>query len=105
MNLLLRMRTAVSLSRWSAELPGLRPSSPSAFACAALLVGAAAAGHVLLAPWIVNACFVTFYLAVIVTTFVGGIAAGLAAILLSIGAAWSVVLPPMTVLQQACTLS
>lgn len=67
---------------------GLRPGSWIAYLTAALIVAVALAVRLALAPWIVGAQFITFFPAIIVTTFACGTAAGLLAVALSAAAAW-----------------
>ncbi len=74
---------------------GLRPGSPAALSVAILCVAAAALLRLaidLIAPN--SAAFATFYPAVLVATLMGGVSAGVAAILLSVAVGWWAFIEP-----------
>jgi two-component sensor histidine kinase len=74
---------------------GLRPASPAAFAAAVLCVAAATVIRLMLdavAPNVVP--FATFFPAVLGATMVGGVAAGIFAMVLAAGTAWWAFVPP-----------
>ena len=75
------------------DQPRVAPGSPRAFLLAALLVALAAALRVALLPWIGDLPYVLFFPTVIAVGFLCGSAAGLAAALLSVAAAWLLILP------------
>ena len=76
------------------ELPGLRPNSAAAFLLAGLLVAAATALRLALDPWLFGVQFVTFFPALLVATFLGGLGPGLLAAALSVLSAWYFIMPP-----------
>src|SRR5215472_10820623 len=75
------------------DQPRVAPGSRRAFLLAALLVALAAALRVALLPWIGDLPYVLFFPTVIAVGFLCGSAAGLAAALLSVVAAWLLILP------------
>lgn len=74
---------------------GLRPASPAAFAAAVLCVAAAFVVRLMLDAVAPDAVpFATFFPAILGATIVGGIAAGIVAMVLSAGTAWWGFVPP-----------
>ena len=69
------------------DIAALRPGTVGAYAFASVLVGVATALRLALDPYIVGVQYVTFFPAVIVTTLIGGLGAGLFSLVLSVGAA------------------
>lgn len=72
----------------------LGEGSPLAYLAMAGLVAAATGMRVAIDPYATGIQFPTFFLAVIIATFLGGVLVGLASIALSALAAWLFVLPP-----------
>jgi PAS domain S-box-containing protein len=91
--------TAYCVSSWpvidafSIDRPLFRPGTPKGYVIAVAIVVAATLLRLLLRPWVAGMPFVTFFPAVIVATFLCGSAAGLLAIVLSVVAAWFLILP------------
>ena len=71
-----------------AEASQVAPTSPWVYLVAAAFVGAATGIRVLIAPWLTGAQFITLFPAVMLTTYVCGFRAGLAATGLAALAAW-----------------
>jgi K+-sensing histidine kinase KdpD len=70
----------------SIDIPALRPGTVGAYAFAILSAGVALALRLAIDPYVAGIQYVTFYPAVIVTTIISGLWAGLFCLLLSIGA-------------------
>jgi PAS domain S-box-containing protein len=71
-----------------------RPAIPAALAAAVGLVAAATAARMAIDPWVTGAQFATYFLAVLISTFLGGVAVGLVSVVLSALAVWIVILHP-----------
>jgi two-component sensor histidine kinase len=69
------------------DVPWLRPGTVGAYAFAFVAVGVATALRLAIDPYIVGVQYVTFFPAVIITTLIGGLGAGLFSLVLSVGAA------------------
>ena len=78
----------MSLEKLYFDLRLLRPGSVNAYLAAIAIVAAATILRLELARWFAGAQFITFFPAVIITTFVCGIRAGFFAVLLSALSAW-----------------
>ncbi len=76
------------------DVPALRPGTVGAFALALVSVGVAMALRLAIDPYVVGIQYVTFFPAVIITTLISGLGAGLFCLALSVGAAAFFVLPP-----------
>jgi K+-sensing histidine kinase KdpD len=76
------------------DVPVLRPGTIGAHLLAFVSVGVATALRLAIDPYIEGAQFVTFFPAVIFTTLVSGLGAGLFSVALSIAAVAFFVLPP-----------
>src|SRR5215468_3211500 len=76
------------------DVPALRPGTVGAYAFAFVCAGIATALRFAIAPYVVGAQFITFFPAVIITTLISGLGAGLFCLLLGVGAAAFFVLPP-----------
>jgi K+-sensing histidine kinase KdpD len=76
------------------DIPALRPGTVGAYALAFVSAGVATALRLAIDPYVVGVQYITFYPAVIITTLIGGLGAGLFCLLLSTGAAAFFVLPP-----------
>jgi len=76
------------------DIPALRPGTAGAYAFAFLSAGVALALRLAIDPYVVGIQYVTFYPAVIITTLVSGLWAGLFCLLLSVGAAAYFLLAP-----------
>jgi two-component sensor histidine kinase len=69
------------------DILALRPGTVGAYALALVLVGVATALRLAMDPYIVGVQYVTFFPAVIITTLISGLGAGLFGLVLSVGAA------------------
>ena len=78
----------------SIDRPRFAPGSLQAYLVAGLILAAATALHLALAPWVAGFPFVTFFPAVIAVTFLCGVGVGLTTAILSIVAAWVFIFPP-----------
>jgi PAS domain S-box-containing protein len=76
------------------DVPALRPGTVGAYLLAFVSVGIATALRVAVDPFVGGVQFITFYPAVIITTLIGGLGAGLFCVVLSVTAAMLFVLPP-----------
>src|SRR5260370_22620366 len=76
------------------DVPALRPDVVGAYLLAFLCVGLATALRLGVDPYVGGVQFITFYPAVIITTLIGGLGAGLFCVVLSVAAAVFFVLPP-----------
>jgi two-component sensor histidine kinase len=76
------------------DIPALRPGTVGAYVLAFVSVGVATALRLAIDPYIVGIQYVTFFAAVIITTLISGLGAGLFCLVLSVGAAAFFVLPP-----------
>jgi two-component sensor histidine kinase len=72
----------------------LRPGTVGAYAFAVLAAGIALALRLVIDPYVSGVQFVTFFPAVIITTLISGLGAGLFCLLLSVGALIYFLLPP-----------
>jgi K+-sensing histidine kinase KdpD len=70
----------------SIDIPALRPGTVGAYALAFVSAGLATAMRVAIDPYVEGFQYVTFYPAVIVTTLISGLGAGVFCLLLSVGA-------------------
>ena len=75
------------------EIPAVREGTAGAYALSLVAAAAATAVRVAIDPYVAGAQYVTFFLAVIFTTLVSGLRAGLLSVLLCTVAAWFFVLP------------
>jgi two-component sensor histidine kinase len=82
------------LPRIYIDIPALRPGTAGAYALAFVSAAAATALRLAIDPYVMGAQFVTFFPAVIITTLVSGLNAGLFCLLLSVGALAFFMLPP-----------
>jgi two-component sensor histidine kinase len=69
------------------DVPALRPGTVAAYAFAFVAVGIATALRLAIDPYIVGVQYVTFFPAVMITTLIGGLGAGLFSLVLSVAAA------------------
>jgi two-component sensor histidine kinase len=69
------------------DVPALRPGTVGAYAFAFVAVGVATVLRLAVDPYIVGVQYVTFFPAVIITTLIGGLGAGLFSLVLSVAAA------------------
>jgi PAS domain S-box-containing protein len=76
------------------DIPALRPGTVGAYALAIVSVGVATALRLALDPYVVGVQFITFYPAIVITTLIGGLGAGLLCSVLSTAAADFFVLSP-----------
>jgi two-component sensor histidine kinase len=76
------------------DVPALRPGTLGAYAFAVLSAGVAMALRLAIDPYIAGIQYVTFFPAVIITTLVCGLGAGLLCLALSVGAVTFFLLPP-----------
>jgi two-component sensor histidine kinase len=88
------LRGTQRLTQFYIDIPALRPGTVGAYAFAFLCAAIAAAVGVLIDPYLVGVPFVTFSPAVIVTTLISGLGAGLFCIVLSNASAMFFLLPP-----------
>jgi K+-sensing histidine kinase KdpD len=78
----------------SIDIPTLRPGTVGAYAFAILSAGVALVLRLAIDPYVEGIQYVTFYPAVIITTLISGLWAGLFCLLLSIAAVVSFLLEP-----------
>jgi PAS domain S-box-containing protein len=76
------------------DIPALRPGTIGAYLLAFVSVGVATALRLAIDPFVGGLQFATFFPAVIITTLISGLGAGLFSVVLSLGAAAFFVLPP-----------
>jgi K+-sensing histidine kinase KdpD len=76
------------------DVPALRPGTIGAYFLALVSVAIATALRLSVDPFVAGVQFITFYPAVIITTLIGGLGAGLFCTMLSVAAAVLFVLPP-----------
>jgi len=76
------------------DIPALRPGTVGAYAFAFMCVGVATALRLAIDPYVEGIQYVTFFPAVIITTLVSGLGAGLFGLVLSVGACAFFVLTP-----------
>lgn len=76
------------------DIPALRPGTVGAYAFAVLCFGVALAVRLAIDPYVAGVHYVTFFPAVIITTLVSGLGAGLFCLALSVGAVAFFLLPP-----------
>ena len=76
------------------DVPALRPGTIGAYAFAFICVGVATALRLAIHPYVEGIQYVTFFPAVIITTLVSGLGAGLFGLVLSVGACAFFVLTP-----------
>jgi two-component sensor histidine kinase len=76
------------------DVPALRPGTVGAYAFAFVAAGVAMALRLAIDPYVVGIQYVTFFPAVIITTLISGLGAGLFCLVLSVVAAAFFVLPP-----------
>jgi PAS domain S-box-containing protein len=90
------MRAAIAkrLSSFYIDVPALRPGTIGAYLLAFASVGVATALRLAIDPFVGGLQFATFFPAVIITTLISGLGAGLFSVLLSLGAVAFFVLPP-----------
>lgn len=82
------------LPRIYIDVPALRPGTIGAYAFALLTAGIALAVRLAIDPYVVGVQFVVFFPAIIITTMVSGLGAGLFCLLLSVAALAFFLLPP-----------
>jgi two-component sensor histidine kinase/ActR/RegA family two-component response regulator len=82
------------LERLYVELPAFRPGSIGAYALAVMIVAVATVFRLAIDPFVEGIQYITFFPAVIVTTFVSGVRAGFLSLVLCAVAAWIFILPP-----------
>ena len=82
------------LERIVSEEPRIRPECPVAYLIATGLVVTAALPRLVLGEYLVGAPFLTFFPAIILAAYIGGLGPGLLAVVLSAIAAWIVLIPP-----------
>ncbi len=82
------------LPRIYVDVPGLRPGTVGAYAFALLSAGVAMALRLAAEPYVSGIQYVTFFPAVIITTLVSGLGAGLFCLALSVAAVAFFLLPP-----------
>ena len=89
------MRKIMSrLGSFYVDVPALRPGTIGAYLLAFVSVGVATALRLAIDPFVGGLQFATFFPAVIITTLISGLGAGLFSVVLSLGAAAFFVLPP-----------
>ena len=76
------------------DVPALRPGTVGAYAFALVSAGVAMALRLAIDPYVAGVHYVTFFPAVIITTLVSGLGAGLFCLVLSVGAVAFFMLPP-----------
>jgi K+-sensing histidine kinase KdpD len=76
------------------DVPALRPGTVGAYAFAFVSAGVATALRLAIDPYVEGVQYVTFFPAVIITTLVSGLGAGLFCLVLSVGAVAFLMLPP-----------
>jgi two-component sensor histidine kinase/CheY-like chemotaxis protein len=82
------------LDRLYVEIPALKPGSIGAYSLAIVLAACATALRLAIDPVVEGVQYITFFPAVIITTFVSGIRAGFLGVALCAAAAWILILPP-----------
>jgi PAS domain S-box-containing protein len=89
------MREIISrLGSFFVDVPVLRPGTIGAYLLAFVSVGVATVLRLAIDPFVEGLQFATFLPAVIITTLISGLGAGLLSVVLSVGAAAFFVLPP-----------
>jgi two-component sensor histidine kinase len=76
------------------DIPALRPGTVGAYAFAFVCIAVATALRLAIDPYVAGVNYVTLFPAVIVTTLISGLGAGLFSLVLSVGAAAFFILPP-----------
>jgi hypothetical protein len=76
------------------DIPALRPGTVGAYAFACACIAVATALRLAIDPYVVGVQYVTLFPAVMITTLIGGLGAGLFSLVLSVGAAAFFILPP-----------
>jgi two-component sensor histidine kinase/CheY-like chemotaxis protein len=76
------------------EIPALTPGSVGAYSLAIVIAACATALRLAIDPVVEGVQYITFFPAVIITTFVSGIRAGFLGVELCAAAAWIFILPP-----------
>ncbi len=82
------------LERLYVEIPALRPGSVGAYSLAIGMAACATLVRLAIDPFVEGIQYITFFPAVIITTFVSGIRAGSLSVALCAAAAWIFILPP-----------
>lgn len=82
------------LERLYVEIPAVRPGSVGAYSLAIGIAACATALRLAVDPFVAGVQYITFFPAVIITTFVSGIRAGFLSVALCAAAAWIFILPP-----------
>jgi K+-sensing histidine kinase KdpD len=82
------------LDRLFVEIPALRPGSLGAYSFAVTLAACATGLRLGMDPVVEGVQYITFFPAVIITTYVSGMRAGFLSMVLCAAAAWAFVLPP-----------
>src|SRR5215472_2847382 len=83
------------LANFFIEIPALRPGTVGAYAVAFLCAAIATILAIAIDPYVVGVPFVTFSPAVIITTLISGLGAGLFCVVLSTASATFFLLPPL----------
>jgi K+-sensing histidine kinase KdpD len=76
------------------RLAGLKTDRPLAWLLMVILVAVATAIRLLLGPYLSGAQFPTFFLTIIICSYIGGLRLGLASLVLSLLSGWYFVIPP-----------
>jgi PAS domain S-box-containing protein len=79
-------KSAQRLASTYVNFPALRPGAIGAYSFALICAGAAAALQIAIDPYLAGAHYITFFLAVVATTLIGGFGAGLFCLALSAAA-------------------
>jgi hypothetical protein len=87
-------RREQSLAQLYIDIPALRPGTIGAYLLAFVSVGLATALRLAIDPYVHGLQFATFLPAVIITTLISGLGAGLFSVVLSVAAAAFFALPP-----------
>jgi two-component sensor histidine kinase len=82
------------LERLYVEIPALRPGSVGAYSLAIGMAACATLVRLAIDPFVEGIQYITFFPAVIITTFVSGIRAGFLSVALCSAGAWIFILPP-----------
>ena len=82
------------LERLYVEIPAVRPGSVGAYSLAIGIAACATALRLAVDPFVAGVQYITFFPAVIITTFVSGIRAGFLSVALFSAAAWIFIQPP-----------
>jgi hypothetical protein len=82
------------LERFYVEIPALRPGSVGAYGLAIVMAACATLIRLAIDPFVEGIQYITFFPAVIITTFVSGIRAGSLYVALCAAAAWIFILQP-----------